>query len=399
MSPPIIQQQPKIIGVTGTNGKTSITHFIARALKLHGLNTGVIGTLGNGLIDHLEPARLTTPSPDELKKIFADFLDKKTDVIALEASSHGLDQNRLKNTEFFAGIFTNLTRDHLDYHKTLKNYEQAKFKLFADFKPNYNIINVDDKTGLKFAKQLKSTPLYCTSTELKKCPIKNIPFIYASKITPHSLGTTAEIHTPWGDGILETSLFGKFNISNLLAVVTVLGLLNIKLSDTLNYIAQLKNISGRMQVIHAPNKSMIVIDYAHTPDALEKTLKTLREHCHGNIWCVFGCGGDRDKGKRPLMGRIAEKLADFVILTDDNPRTENPLEIIAEIKTGIKNKETIITEHDRQRAIQHAIQSAQPNDIVLIAGKGHETYQEINHERFPFSDELEVKKEILCYFG
>jgi len=397
MYPPIIHPL-KIIGVTGTNGKTSITHFIAHALKLAGLKTGVIGTLGNGLIDHLQPSALTTPGSPEFKRLIADFISQKTDIIAVEASSHGLDQNRLKDTEFFAGIFTNLTRDHLDYHKTLKNYESAKLKLFTDFKPNYNIINIDDKTGLKFAKKLKSTQLYCTSTELKKCPIGS-PFIYASKITPHHNGTTAEIHTPWGNGLLETSLLGKCNISNLLAVIALLGIMEFKLSDILHYISQLKNISGRMQVIQIPNKSMVVIDYAHTPDALEKTLNTLREHCQGNIWCVFGCGGDRDKGKRPLMGHIAESLADFVILTDDNPRTENPLEIIADIKAGIENKKNIITEHDRRRAIQHAIQSAKPNDIVLIAGKGHETYQEINHERFPFSDELEVKKELLCYFG
>jgi UDP-N-acetylmuramoyl-L-alanyl-D-glutamate--2,6-diaminopimelate ligase len=390
MSPPIIPQL-KIIAVTGTNGKTSITHFIARALKSAGLKTAVIGTLGNGLIDHLQPATLTTPGNPEFKKLLADFTSQKIDIVAVEASSHGLDQGRLSGAEIFLGIFTNLTRDHLDYHKTLKNYEDAKLKLFTEFKPKYSIINTDDKTGLKFAEKLKSSHLYCTSTKLKKNPL-NLPMIYATNITPHSNGTTAEIFTPWGSGILETSLFGQFNISNLLAVITTLGIMEYKLPDILNYISQLKTVSGRMQVFNShQDKPTVIIDYAHTPDALENTLKTLREHCAGKLWCVFGCGGDRDKGKRPLMGSVAEKLADYVILTDDNPRTEQPLEIIAEIKSGIKNIKNIITEHDRRRAISHAIQSAKSNDIVLIAGKGHETYQEIGHTRFPFSDELEVK--------
>jgi len=395
MYPPITHQ-PKIIGVTGTNGKTSITHFIAHALKLANLKTGVIGTVGNGLIDHLQPARLTTPSPNEYKKLIDFFTVEKTDVIAVEASSHGLVQGRLKSTDFFAGIFTNLTQDHLDYHKTMKEYEAAKLKLFTEFKPLYSIINIDDKTGLKFAKQIKSSSIYCTSTELNTNPL-HLPLIYAANITPHETGTSADIYTPWGNGKLHTPLFGKFNISNLLSVITLLGIMEINFSDILNYVSQLKNITGRMQVIPLPNQSRAVIDYAHTPDALEKTLKTLREHCQGNIWCVFGCGGDRDKTKRPKMGRIAETLADFVILTDDNPRTENPLDIIAEIKSGIKNKKSVVTEHDRRRAIKHAINCAKPNDVILIAGKGHETYQEIGHERFPFSDELEVK--LLCCSG
>lgn len=386
----------KIIGITGTNGKTSISHFIAQTLKLAGLNTGIIGTLGNGLTDHLEPSKLTTPGPKEYQELLAYFNSQKTDVITLEASSHGLVQNRLKGTNFYIAIFTNLTRDHLDYHKTLENYEAAKLKLFTDYNPHFSIINIDDPTGFKFANLLKDKNIYCTSTELQKNPL-NLPLIYATDITPHASGTTAHIHTPWGDGILNTHLFGKFNISNLLAVITTLGIFNIKLADSLNYISQLNSVSGRMQLFNTPekklqkNKPVIIIDYAHTPDALEKTLKTVREHCHGKIWCVFGCGGDRDKGKRPEMGKIAENLADFLVLTDDNPRTELSRNIIADIKSGIKNTKPIITEPNRRRAIEHAVSSAKPEDVVLIAGKGHETYQEIGHERLPFSDELEVK--------
>ncbi len=389
MYPPITHQ-PKIIGVTGTNGKTSITHFIALALKQAGLKTGVIGTVGNGLIDHLKTARLTTPSPDEYKKLMDFFSGEKTDVVAVEASSHGLVQNRLKGTDFYAGIFTNLTQDHLDYHKTMEDYAAAKLKLFTEFKPLYSIINIDDPTGLKFAQQINSSSIYCTSTEIQHNPL-GLPLIYATDITPDETGTTANIHTPWGNGKLHTPLLGKFNISNLLAVISLLGIMDTNIEHILNYVAELKTVTGRMQVIPFPNHARVVIDYAHTPDALEKTLKTLREHCQGNIWCVFGCGGDRDKNKRPQMGRIAERFADFVILTDDNPRTENPLEIIAEIKAGFENKKAVITEHDRRRAIKHAIDCAKPNDVILIAGKGHETYQEIGHERFPFSDEMEVK--------
>ena len=384
----------RVIAVTGTNGKTSTTHFIAQALKMAGFNSAVIGTLGNGLIGHLEPATHTTPDAIALEKIYENFTAQHVDFVSLEASSHGLVQNRLKNTDIFMGIFTNLTQDHLDYHKTWENYAAAKLKLFTDFNLKHAIINIDDPTGKLWAKTI-SAPTLTLSLNSRQADI------YVSDIKIHSNYITGLVHTPWGNNqLLTTKLLGPFNLYNLLSVIAALGLLQIPLNNILDYISQLKPIPGRMEAFGGTaGKPLIIVDYSHTPDSLEKALQALQAHCPdtGKLWCVMGCGGDRDKLKRPIMGHIAETLADYVIITDDNPRTENSHTIIADIVAGITpaQQPAIIIEPNRARAISHAIQSAKSNDIILIAGKGHETYQEIGHEKIPFSDILEVKK-LLC---
>jgi UDP-N-acetylmuramoyl-L-alanyl-D-glutamate--2,6-diaminopimelate ligase len=389
-------QHMNIIGVTGTNGKTSCTHFIAQALKMAGKKTAVIGTIGNGLIDHLHNGTHTTPNPIELQKLLAEFKQQQVDVVAMETSSHGLEQGRVNGTEFFLGAFTNLTHDHLDYHGTMEKYARAKYRLFEQSNLKFGVINADDPQGLKWIQQLqRQLPVYAYSMHSSLTLPSQVQHVFATHVQRQSNGLIVSIITPWGEGVLRTPLIGMFNISNLLLVITVLGIMGLPLADSLQYISELKSIPGRMQTLGGEdNKPLVIIDYAHTPDALAKTLQAAREHCQGELWCVFGCGGDRDKTKRPEMGRIAEQLADQIILTDDNPRHENPLIIIDEIRQGIVQKNKVVVEHSRRRAIAHAISCAKADDVILIAGKGHEAYQMVGNEQTPFSDLLEVRMQL-----
>lgn len=392
-----------LIGVTGTNGKTSCTHFIAQAFKMAGFKSAAMGTLGNGLIDHIIPGTHTTPDSVLLQQLLADFSAQQTDFVSMEASSHGLDQGRLNGTIIETAVFTNLTRDHLDYHQSMENYARAKFRLFEHIGLKYAVLNLDDPYGFEWAKKLRADhsklEVYGITLKSQNSQLNyniDIPIISAENIKTTTMGLTAKINSPWGENILKTHLLGQFNLSNLLCVLTVLGIYNISLEKILEYLYQLKTVPGRMETFGGTSgKPLIIIDYAHTPDALLKTLQALREHCAGELWCIFGCGGDRDQGKRPEMGAIAEQYADQVILTDDNPRTENPAEIIADIRKGLNSSKNTLIEHDRRRAIEHALSSTKTGDIILIAGKGHETYQEINGKRIPYSDDLAVKMLLL----
>lgn len=375
----------KIIGVTGTNGKTSCCHFIAAALQKLGYTTAILGTVGNGLYGHLQTASHTTPNPIELHKILADFKKQKVDTVAMEVSSHGLDQGRLNGVNFDVAIFTNLTRDHLDYHVSMEAYGAAKAKLFSFPDLKHAVINIDDEFGRQLLERTAGSHTYAYSAS-GRVPALQTPVIRAHDVHLTMQGITAAIHTPWGDGVLHSKLLGRFNLSNLLATLTTLGIYGIPLSQSLKAVMELETVSGRMQVLGGHDKPYVVIDYAHTPDALEQVLISVREYCEGDIWCVFGCGGNRDTGKRPLMGAVAEKLADHIVLTNDNSRHENPLDIIANILSGMQQPAAAVIETDRERAICHAISCANKNDIVLLAGKGHETYQQINDEKKPFSD-------------
>lgn len=388
-----------IIGVTGTNGKTSCTHFIAQAFKMAGFKSAVMGTLGNGLIEHIIPGTHTTPDPVLLQQLLANFAEQKTDFVAIETSSHGLDQGRLNGVMIETAVFTNLTRDHLDYHHNMENYAQAKFRLFEHKGLKHAVLNLDDQYGLAWANQLRARhsqlKIYGITTN-SHLPLIEIPIISAGNIKTNSTGLTAQITSPWGKNTLNTHLLGKFNLSNLLCVLAVLGIYDISFEKILDYLTKLKTAPGRMQTLGGTSgKPLVIIDYAHTPDALLKTLQALREHCDGELWCIFGCGGDRDQGKRPEMGAIAEQYADQIILTDDNPRSENPGEIIADIRKGLVSSKNIIIEHDRRRAIEHALSSTKEGDIILIAGKGHETYQEIGNQKIPYNDSLAVKMLLL----
>jgi UDP-N-acetylmuramoyl-L-alanyl-D-glutamate--2,6-diaminopimelate ligase len=376
-----------VVGITGTNGKTSCCQFIAQALGRLEVPCAVIGTNGYGAINELHDFGQTTPDPIMLQRILAELLGEKFQVIAMEVSSHGLDQGRTNGVRFNTAIFTNLTRDHLDYHGDMKAYGESKAKLFSHTEIKQAIINVDDPFGRQLADKVKA-PIkvyrYAVDDQTADVSVSNI------KITNGR--TRALVRSPWGSGIVSSPLLGRFNISNLLAAFTYLCAQGITLDRALGAVADLDTVDGRMQRFGGDSLPVIVVDYAHTPDALKSVLITLREICPGKLWCVFGCGGNRDKGKRGMMGRFAEQYADQVVLTNDNPRQENPEDIIRDIKAGMKRPADAQIILNRVTAIQETIASAGENDLVLIAGKGHEGYQEIGGARFAFNDGEQVKQ-------
>lgn len=385
-------KQLAVIGVTGTNGKTSCTQFIARALTRLNKPCGVIGTLGYGFPGYLTTHSYTTPDALQTQKIAAELAANSAQAIAMEVSSHALAQDRVSAIDFHTAVFTNLTHDHLDYHGSMENYAQAKRRLFESSGLRYAVINVDDPFGVQLAKEFADKlTVYTYGLEHSLPSIARAEAISVRNINFTAAGLSAEVTTPWGMGVLQSSLLGKFNLSNLLAVLAVLCIQGVTLEQALQQLSLLTGVPGRMQTLGGGVKPLVVIDYAHTPDALQQVVTALRAHCQGRLWCVFGCGGNRDRAKRSLMGYIAQQYADQIILTDDNPRHEAASQIIADIMQGISANACVVIEHDRRRAIEHALACAKPEDIVLIAGKGHETYQQIGDEKLPFSDEVEVK--------
>lgn len=380
----------KMIGVTGTAGKTSCTYWLSEALQ----PSGLIGTLGSGINGQMHIGTHTTPDAITLQKTLADFHQQGIKRVAMEVSSHALVQGRVTGIEFDIGVFTNLSREHLDYHGDMESYAAAKRRLFETAGLRYAVANAEDHYGqeiLKMRPDVLQAFGYCIGKVPAK--LKNIPMVIADSVKLDMRGIKARINTPWGEGILESPFLGRFNLSNLLAILTVLGIMGMPLDEALAKIAVLPSVPGRMQMLGGDETTpLVIVDYAHKPDALEQVLKTLRGICQGKLWCVFGCGGDRDRGKRALMGGIAEKYADQIVLTDDNPRTESPAFIVSEILQGMSPGTTAVIEHDRRRAIEHALSCAHPGDIVLIAGKGHEICQYVGDQKLPFNDILEVKQ-------
>jgi murE/murF fusion protein len=367
-----------MIGVTGTNGKTSVSQWIAQALTVIGQKTAVIGTIGNGFVDAQNEASNTTPDAILLQGMLADFATQGAKTVAMEVSSHGLHQGRVNSVKFDVAVLTNLSRDHLDYHETMEEYAAAKELLFTWPGLGMSVINADDAFGQRIAGKLKAQSKSLLTYGVNQGDVR------ATGLQLHQYGLTMQVTTPHGDAIVNAPVLGRFNAYNVLAVLTSLLALKVSLPDAVAAIAKIKPVAGRMQQFGGDDKPLVVVDYAHTPDALEKVLATLREQVQGKLICVFGCGGDRDAGKRPLMGRVAAKLADSVIVTSDNPRSEDPASIIAQVVSGIDG--AYLAEADRAAAIKQAVQSAKSSDIVLVAGKGHEDYQEIAGVRTPFSD-------------
>lgn len=367
------------IGVTGTNGKTTVTHWLAQAYRFLQKKSAVIGTLGNGALDDLQATQNTTPGPVELQKMLATFVQDKVRTVAMEVSSHGLDQGRVNGVAFDVAVFTNLTRDHLDYHQTMEAYQAAKRQLFDWPTLTAAVVNIDDAFGMslidELRKQDKKVWSYGLHQEADVC---------ATSVNMHATGFEIVVRTPQGDGTIQLHALGQFNVHNALAVLTCLLVNEVALSSAIQAVSGLVPVAGRMQMFGGGDFPLVVVDYAHTPDALEKALQTLRLQARGKLCCVFGCGGDRDSGKRREMGRIADGLADTVIVTNDNPRSENPYAIVAAIAEGITRD--INVELDRAKAIALAIGQASKGDVVLVAGKGHEDYQEIQGIRYPFSD-------------
>lgn len=375
-----------ISGVTGTDGKTSVSHFIAQAMNQAYGSAAVIGTLGNGLVNRLEESSRTTPDVISVHKILADFYQQGVAHVAMEVSSHGLDQKRSASVDFDVAVLTNLSRDHLDYHGDIASYKQAKKKLFVEGNKKSLVLNIDDDFGVELYEENKDiAPVWLYGLNEEKVKLSS-SYAYATNIHNDIHGMHFMLESSHGVSNVGVELIGEFNVYNVLACFCVLLESGINFNHAIKYIEKLRTVPGRMELIRNENNPSVVIDYAHTPEALAQALTNVRKHTTGKVICVFGCGGDRDTGKRALMAQAAEKLSDLVIITNDNPRTEKPEKIIDDIKQGITNELQLIVEMDRQKAIQHAIEIATTDDLVLIAGKGHELYQIIGDVKKDFSD-------------
>lgn len=380
-----------VIGVTGTNGKTSTVQLLAQALEHLGHRAATIGTLGAGLHGRISEGERTTPDAINVQGLLASFRDDGATHVAMEVSSHALEQGRVAAVAFEVAAFTNLTRDHLDYHGSMEAYGEAKAKLFAWPTLHAAAINVDDAFGRSLAQRLPATvrALRLSAEGDAGADIR------AVNVATSAEGLAFELQTPWGTHAIRSSLLGRFNVANLLVVVACLGAMGEPFERMVEAVEVLQPINGRMNRLGGvAGLPLVVVDYAHTPDALEQALAALRAHCDGRLICVFGCGGERDAGKRPQMGAIAERLADQIIITDDNPRGEDGDVIVAQIVAGLQQPKAATVQRDRAEAIDQALSLAQAGDVVLIAGKGHETYQEGAHGKRPF-DDLAVARQAL----
>jgi len=375
----------RVVGVTGTNGKTTTVHFIAQLADQLGLKAARIGTLGVSVgAEKIIESDRTTPDAITLASIFAVLRDKGVNFVAMEVSSHALDQGRVDGIPFTVGLMTNLTRDHLDYHQTMAAYGEAKARLFRDFDLQAAVFNVDD--------------VFCRTLTEHAQPETVTTYGYGAEhidiqaIQPIAHGSTIDVSINGVGYELKTSLLGAFNASNMMAAIAAITTLFPEdIEEVLTCIPKLQAAPGRMEWFRVPNFATVVIDYAHTPDALENAIKTCQTHCDGEVWSIFGCGGDRDVGKRPLMGRVASEWSDHVVLTSDNPRSESPQKIIDEIRSGM-TKAPVLEELDRAQAIRFVVENAATDDWVLLAGKGHENTQTIGQTTAVYSDRAEVAR-------
>ncbi|MBI6852106.1 UDP-N-acetylmuramoyl-L-alanyl-D-glutamate--2,6-diaminopimelate ligase [Pseudomonas cichorii] len=380
-----------LVGVTGTNGKTSVTQLVAQALDLLGQHCGIVGTLGTGFYGALQSGRHTTPDPISVQATIADLKKAGARAVAMEVSSHGLDQGRATALDFDVAVLTNLSRDHLDYHGTMEAYGAAKSKLFAWPDLRCRVINLDDGFGRELAEVEHESRLITYSLQDKSASL------YCRDAKFDDDGVRATLVTAHGEHFLRSRLLGRFNLSNVLAAIGALLGLEYALDEILKVLPKLEGPVGRMQRLGGGDKPLVVVDYAHTPDALEQVLNALRPHAKGRLLCLFGCGGDRDSGKRPLMAEVVERLADGVWVTDDNPRTEAPGRIFDDIRPGFVNAAAVHFVEGRGQAIAELIASADATDVVVLAGKGHEDYQEIDGQRHAFSDLEEAAKALAAW--
>ncbi len=379
-------EQMQVVGVTGTNGKTSVAHFLAQSWQRVYGQAGMVGTLGYGPAGQLKSGERTTPDAFRLQKVISDCLKTGVERLAMEVSSHALVQQRCQTVQFDAAIFTNLSRDHLDYHADMSEYAAAKRLLFTDYAPAFAIINHDDVFGRKWYGELNG------GMQMLGFGLQKDAELRAEICSMDIGGMAIRIHGPWGTEKIYTSMLGAFNASNLLATAGTLALLGMPWTQVLHQLEIMQPVPGRMMRLGGDlDQPVVVVDYAHTPDALEQALQAVRAHLDGRLVCVFGCGGNRDQGKRPQMGRAAELLADDVFVTSDNPRDESVGKIIDDVIAGLEKPERVTVEPDRGIAIHQAIARCKSGDVVLVAGKGHETWQEIGGQRIPFSDVSAVR--------
>lgn len=382
--------QMHVLAVTGTNGKTSVANLLAACLNHLGQKTAVLGTLGNGFPGELEKSTHTTVEACTLQGLLAGYRNAGARAVVMEASSHGLVQGRLNGTHIDIALFTNLTRDHLDYHGDMERYAAAKELLFRWPGLKAAVLNADDPVSVRYAAVLPAGVRCLRYSQVGAADIS------ALRVVPRMRGLSLAISLPDGDIEADVPLLGRFNVSNLLAVAGGLHALGLPAGDIARVLSLVQPVPGRMESFVGEHPT-VVVDYAHTPDALEKALRCLREHAQGRLVCVFGCGGDRDRGKRAEMGAIAARLADDVIITSDNPRSESAAAIADEIRKGAGEKARVLL--DRRQAIHHSIATASRHDIVLVAGKGHEDYQEVAGVRHPFSDIQEVRAALAQWGG
>lgn len=382
----------KMMGVTGTNGKTSTTHYLAQYLHLMGKKSAVIGTVGNGVWGHLTETDCTTPDVISLHKTLARFVAERVEYVAMEVSSHALAQNRVDGVRFETAIFTNLSRDHLDYHKDMQHYAEAKAKLFAHPELKYAIINDDDLYAPLMIRSLPSGAR-CVMVSPSKHEEGRDHFVFASNVVHSDALTSFQWYSPWGQFPVKINLIGEFNVANIMMSITALSLMGPPAEELARLSFFIQPVLGRMEPLRLPKLPLIIIDFAHTPDALEKALQSLQLY-DKTIWLVFGCGGNRDPGKRPLMAKIAEYYADHVIVTEDNSRMEDIEDIFADIRQGFQYPNNITFIEDRTDAIFYALKEAAREDIILLAGKGHETYLDRAGHKTKY-DEREV---VMKYF-
>ena len=375
--------------VTGTNGKSSVAHLVSQSLSSCGIKTAAIGTVYQGFHDQGGDSNfLTTPDPLSLRRLQAKFCRQGAQHIIAEASSHALAQNRLSRLKLTTGILTNITSDHGDYHNSPQEYLAAKRKLFDFASLKQAVFNLDDSYGRKWFRESDTD---CLSYSLEDSAAD----IYAKEISTSPDGVEASLVAMGKTALLRSSLLGNWQLANALASLALLLIKKIPLKDAVAALSQVKALRGRMQNLIALNGARFYIDYAHSADSLRQVLDYLKRLCQGNLWVVFGCGGGRDKDKREVMGQVASAYADRIVLTNDNPRFEDPLAIIAAIKKGIKGSKRVQIELDRSRALDLAIEESSANDLVLVAGKGHENYQEVVGNMLPFND-YDYLTERLC---
>ncbi len=385
-----------VAGITGTNGKTTCAWLLAQALRELGRPAGYLGTLGYGIPPTVTPTGHTTPDVVSVHRQLAELRELGAECVGMEVTSHAMDQERVAAVRFSTAAFTNLTRDHLDYHGTMEAYGAAKARLLQWPTLRYRIINVDDGFGRELAAQAALGRLIITSrTTLPAQSLSQAQFVRAVRVQAEPTGLVLQIESSWGNAALNAPLVGDFNADNVLTVLAVLLAWDTPLPHATAALASCRAPSGRMELFGGTGPGpLAIVDFAHTPDGLQKALRAARAHCRGRLRVVFGCGGDRDLGKRPLMGSLAVELADQVILTDDNPRTEDPARIVHEILAGVPNTAAVVIEHDRARAIQLALRDSGPGDVVLVAGKGHEDYQIYGTTRRPFSDQQVIAAQL-----
>ena len=378
--------QLHVLAVTGTNGKTSTAWWLAQALSnlRPAIPCAVVGTLGVGRPPDVEFTGLTTPDPVLLQRQFRRFVDDGVQACAIEASSVGIVERRLDGTRIRVAIFTNFSQDHLDYHGSMESYWEAKSQLFRWSGLQSAVINLDDGQGLELAGALQAGPLDVWTVSCRQpARLQAVEIGYGPQGLQFAVVEGVERH------LLETQLIGQYNVSNMLGVLGAMRALGVSLADAVAACANLLPVPGRMERLQQPGQPLVAVDYAHTPDALDKALLALQPLAAqrgGQLWCVFGCGGDRDPGKRPLMAAVAQKNAARVVVTSDNPRSEKPEAIISQILLGLSHHESVEVQVDRGSAISETVAAAAPEDVILIAGKGHEDYQEMGGAKHPFSD-------------